>query len=189
VQLGAVPRRARIHQQCDVNYLEIRRATLWSYEFHRRIDGRVPPAEGTGPYEKLPIPTDLAIVHITLLVDIRLIDFCITGRKGLLGDSENVLWSRVLALSARWLAQSRSEGSKEIRNRLETCVEVCGNISDAPGSCKAHSQASIHFNGVCCSWAPTFESGAVTRPGNQYPRLHARDQLLFFFITLERRVE
>ena len=56
------------HQQCDVNYREIRRATLWSYEFHRRIDGRVPPAEGTRPYEKLPIPTDLAIVHITLLV-------------------------------------------------------------------------------------------------------------------------
>ena len=27
-----------------------------------------PPAEGTRPYEKLPIPTDLAKVHITLLV-------------------------------------------------------------------------------------------------------------------------
>ena len=38
------------------------------YKFHRRIDGRVPPAEVTRPYEKLPIPTDLAIVHITLLV-------------------------------------------------------------------------------------------------------------------------
>ena len=25
------------HQQCDVNYREIRRATLWSYGFHRRI--------------------------------------------------------------------------------------------------------------------------------------------------------
>ena len=57
-----------IHQQCYVNYREIRRAPLWSYEFHRRIDGRVPPAEGTRPYEKLPIPTDLAIAHITLLV-------------------------------------------------------------------------------------------------------------------------
>ena len=52
-----------------MNYREIRRATVWSYEFHRRIDGRVPPPEGTRPYEKLPIPTDLAIVHITLLVD------------------------------------------------------------------------------------------------------------------------
>ena len=29
------------HQQCDVNYREIRRATVWSYKFHRRIDGRV----------------------------------------------------------------------------------------------------------------------------------------------------
>ena len=56
------------HQQCHVNYREIRRATVWSYEFHRRIDGRVPPAEGTRPYEKLTIPTDLAIVHITLMV-------------------------------------------------------------------------------------------------------------------------
>ena len=56
------------HQQCDVNYREIRRATVWSYEFHRIIDGRMPPAEGTRPYEKLPIHTDLAIVHITLLV-------------------------------------------------------------------------------------------------------------------------
>jgi hypothetical protein len=56
------------HQQCDVNYREIRRATVWSYKFHRRIDGRVPPAEVTRPYEKLPIPTDLEIVHITLLV-------------------------------------------------------------------------------------------------------------------------
>jgi hypothetical protein len=55
-------------QQCDVNYREIRRATLWSYEFHGRIDRCVPPAEGTRPYEKLPILTDLAIVHITLLV-------------------------------------------------------------------------------------------------------------------------
>ena len=51
-----------------MDYREIRRATVWSYEFHRRIDGRVPPAEGTRPYEKLTIPTDLAIVHITLLV-------------------------------------------------------------------------------------------------------------------------
>jgi hypothetical protein len=58
------------HKQCDVNYREIRRATVWSYEFHRRIDGRVPPAEGTRPYEKLPIPTDLAIVQITLLVEV-----------------------------------------------------------------------------------------------------------------------
>ena len=58
----------RVHQRCDVNYCEIRRATVWSYEFHRRIDGRAPPAEGTRPYEKLPIPTDLAIVDITLLV-------------------------------------------------------------------------------------------------------------------------
>ena len=56
------------HQQCDVNYCEIRRATVWSYEFHRRIDGRVSLAEATGPYEKLPIPTDLEIVHITLPV-------------------------------------------------------------------------------------------------------------------------
>ena len=56
------------HQQCDVNYREILRATVWSYEFHRRIEGRVPPAEGTRPCEKLAIPTDLAIVHITLLV-------------------------------------------------------------------------------------------------------------------------
>ena len=56
------------HRQWDVNYREILRATVWSYEFHRRIDGRVPPAEGTRPYEKLTIPTDLAIVHITLLV-------------------------------------------------------------------------------------------------------------------------
>ena len=60
------------HQQCDVNYREIRRTTVWSYEFHRRIDGRVPSAEGTRPYEKLPIPTDLAIVHITLLVAVSL---------------------------------------------------------------------------------------------------------------------
>ena len=29
------------HQQCHVNYREIRRATVWSYEFHRGIDGRV----------------------------------------------------------------------------------------------------------------------------------------------------
>jgi hypothetical protein len=57
------------HQQCDVNYREIRRATVWFYEIHRRIDGRIPPAEVMRPYEKLPIPTDLAIVHITLLVD------------------------------------------------------------------------------------------------------------------------
>ena len=57
-----------LHQQYDVNYREVRRTTVWSYEFHRRIDGPVPPAEGTRPYEKLPIPTDLAIVHITLLV-------------------------------------------------------------------------------------------------------------------------
>jgi len=56
------------HQQCDVNYREIRRAIVWSYEFHRRIDGRVPPPEGTRPYEKLPILTDLAIVYITSLV-------------------------------------------------------------------------------------------------------------------------
>ena len=52
-----------------MNYREIRRATVWSYEFRRRIDGRVPPAEVTRSYEKLPIPTDLAIVQITLLVD------------------------------------------------------------------------------------------------------------------------
>ena len=51
-----------------MSYREIRRATVWSYKFHRIIDGRVPPAEVTRPYEKLPIPTDLAIVHITLLV-------------------------------------------------------------------------------------------------------------------------
>ena len=51
-----------------MNYIEIRRATVGSYEFRRRIDGRVPPAEGTRPYEKLPISTDLDIVHITLLV-------------------------------------------------------------------------------------------------------------------------
>ena len=56
------------HQQCDVNYIEIRRTTVRYYEFRRRIDGRVPRAEGTRPYEKLPIPTDLDIVHITLLV-------------------------------------------------------------------------------------------------------------------------
>ena len=54
-----------------MNYREIRRAAIWSYEFQRRIDGRMPPAEGTRPYEKLPIPTDLAIVHITLLVGPR----------------------------------------------------------------------------------------------------------------------
>ena len=59
------------HQQCDVNYRKIRRATVWSYEFHRRIDGRVPPAEVTRPYAKLSIPTDHAIVHITLLVAVR----------------------------------------------------------------------------------------------------------------------
>ena len=59
------------HQQCDVNYREIRRAAVWSYEFHRRINGRVPPAEGTRPYEKLTIPTDLAIVRITLLVVVQ----------------------------------------------------------------------------------------------------------------------
>jgi len=57
------------HQQCDVNYIEIRRAAVWSYGFHKRIDGRVSPAEATGPYEKLPIPTNLDIVHITLLVE------------------------------------------------------------------------------------------------------------------------
>ena len=57
------------HQQCDVNYREIRRTTVWTYEFRRRKDGRVPPAEGTRPYEKLPIPTDLAIVHFWLLVE------------------------------------------------------------------------------------------------------------------------
>ena len=51
------------HQQCDVNYREIRRPTVCSYKFHRRIDG-----EGMRPYEKLPIPTDPDIVHITLLV-------------------------------------------------------------------------------------------------------------------------
>ena len=60
------------HQQCDVNYREIRRATVWSYKFHRRIDGCVPPAELTRPYEKLPIPTDLALAHITLLVVVPL---------------------------------------------------------------------------------------------------------------------
>jgi len=53
-----------IHQQCDVNYIEIRRTTVWSYEFRRRIDGRVPPAEGTRPYEKLPIPTNLDIPYL-----------------------------------------------------------------------------------------------------------------------------
>jgi len=58
------------HHQCHVNYIEIRRTTVWSYEFRRIIDGRVPPAEGTRPYEQLPIPTDLAIVHITLLVEV-----------------------------------------------------------------------------------------------------------------------
>ena len=57
------------HQQCDANFLEFRRAALWSYEFHRRMDGHVPPAEGEGPYEKLPIPTDLAMVHIPSLVE------------------------------------------------------------------------------------------------------------------------
>ena len=51
-----------------MNYRAIRRATPRSYKFHRRIDGRAPPAEVMRPYEKLPIPTDLAIVHITLLV-------------------------------------------------------------------------------------------------------------------------
>ena len=56
------------HQQCDVNHREIRRAAVWSYKFYRRIDDGVPPAEVTRPYEKLPIPTGLAIVHITLLV-------------------------------------------------------------------------------------------------------------------------
>ena len=62
------------HQQCHVNYRKIRRTTVWSYEFHRRIDGRVPHAEGTRPREKLTIPTDLAIVHITLLVVGRSVD-------------------------------------------------------------------------------------------------------------------
>jgi len=56
------------HQQRDVNYREIRRATVWSYEFHRRIDGRMPSPEGMRPYDKLTNPTDLAMVHITLLV-------------------------------------------------------------------------------------------------------------------------
>ena len=63
---------ADFHQQCDVNYFEIRRAvgpsSVWSYEFHRRIDGRMPSPEGLRPYEMLPIPTDLETVHITLLV-------------------------------------------------------------------------------------------------------------------------
>ena len=56
------------NQQCDVNYREMSRDTVWSYKFHRRINGRVPPVEVTRPYEKATIPTDLAIVHITLLV-------------------------------------------------------------------------------------------------------------------------
>ena len=64
--------RSRFHQQCDVNYLEIRRAvgpsSVWSYEFHRMIHGRMSPPEAMRPCEMLPIPTDLEIVHITLLV-------------------------------------------------------------------------------------------------------------------------
>jgi hypothetical protein len=47
------------HQQCDVNYFEIRRAvgpfSVWSYEFHKRTDGRMPSPEGMRPYEMLPI--------------------------------------------------------------------------------------------------------------------------------------
>ena len=74
------------HQQCDVNYREIRRATVWSYEFHRRIDGRVPPAEGTCPYEKLTIPTDLAKVHITLLVEDQPSDAISSSYTSTLGD-------------------------------------------------------------------------------------------------------
>ena len=61
------------HQQCDVNYFEIRRAvgpsSVWSYEFHRIIDGRMSSPEAMRPYEMLPIPADLEIIHITLLVE------------------------------------------------------------------------------------------------------------------------
>jgi len=70
-----------VHQQCDVNYIEIRRTAVWSYEFRRRIDRRVPPAEGTRPYEKLPIPTNLDIVHITLLVGGRTETAVLTNRN------------------------------------------------------------------------------------------------------------
>ena len=62
-----------VHQQCDVNYREIRRPSVSSYEFHRRIEGRMPSPEGMRPYEKLPIPTDPDIVHITLLVGTRVL--------------------------------------------------------------------------------------------------------------------
>ena len=37
------------HQQCDVNCREIRRATVWSYALHRRIDGLMPSPEGMRP--------------------------------------------------------------------------------------------------------------------------------------------
>jgi len=73
VQLGRHPTVIqRYHQQCDVNYFEIRRAvgpsSVWSYEFHRIIDGRISSPKAMRPYEMLPIPTHLEIVHITLLV-------------------------------------------------------------------------------------------------------------------------
>ena len=55
-----------------MNYFENRRAvgpsSVWSYEFHRIIDGRMSSPEAMRPYEMLPIPTDLEIAHITLLV-------------------------------------------------------------------------------------------------------------------------
>ena len=76
------PRRGAGHRGATssvmrTNYFEIRRAvgpsSVWSYELHRRIDGCMPSPEGMRPYEKLPIPTDLEIVHITLLVDVHLL--------------------------------------------------------------------------------------------------------------------
>ena len=44
-------------------------ATVGSYGFRRGKRWTGDPHRVTGPYEKLPIPTDLEIVHITLLVD------------------------------------------------------------------------------------------------------------------------
>ena len=78
-----------------MNYREIRRAAVWSYEFHRSIDGRVPPAVGTRPYEKLPIPTDLAIVHIIVLVVSRW-STCHTGHARDGSAEKRLLSARIL---------------------------------------------------------------------------------------------
>ena len=127
------------HQQCDVNYREIRRATVWSCTFHRRIDGRVPPAEVTRPYEKLPIPADLAIVHITLLV--------VTSHWSSAAERRD---SQVLGLEHEWGAWSGRQLRQGRRCQRSSPTEphhcVPFACSACPHSCSCPRRAEMGTN-------------------------------------------